>query len=124
MDEKEIKCERRKQRALERLGTNNPSCAGCGETDWRCMELHHIAGKDLDEITAIYCRNCHRKLSDEQKNHPEKIMEVSDFSEQLGHFLLGLADMLALIVPKLREFANSLLENMCEFSGEATENDR
>jgi hypothetical protein len=38
---------------------------------WRCLEVHHIAGRDFDnDATAILCRNCHRKLSDDLKDHP------------------------------------------------------
>ena len=61
--------ERRRQRALERLGTDDPCCAICAENDWRCLELHHIAGQAFDDTTMIVCRNCHRKLSDMQKEH-------------------------------------------------------
>ena len=35
------------------------------------------------------------------------------FLQKLVHFLLGLADMLELIVEKLREFASPLMERAC-----------
>ena len=40
--------ERRKQARLAKLGSNNPICGDCGETDWRCLEAHHVAdfGRD------------------------------------------------------------------------------
>ena len=101
--------ERRKQKALERLGTNNPICVLCGETDWRCLELHHIAGKPFDGALAIVCRNCHRKLSDLQKDHPQPVSAPPDPFEGIGHFLLGLADLFALLVEKLREFGHDLI---------------
>ena len=101
--------ERRKQKAIERLGTNNPVCVLCGETDWRCLELHHIAGKSFDDALAILCRNCHRKLSDLQKDHPQPASTPPDLIERIGHFLLGLADLFALLVEKLREFGDDLI---------------
>jgi hypothetical protein len=102
--------ERRKQKALERLGTNNPVCVLCGETDWRCLELHHLAGKPFDGALAIVCRNCHRKLSDMQKDHPQPTSTPPDALDRIGHFLLGLADLFALLVAKLREFGEFMIE--------------
>src|SRR5436190_793925 len=49
--------DRRKQKALERLGTNEPRCGDCPETDWRCLECHHVAGRALDGFTVILCAN-------------------------------------------------------------------
>jgi hypothetical protein len=43
--------ERRKQRRLEKLGTNNPVCGICGERDWRCLEDHHVADYKRDDLT-------------------------------------------------------------------------
>ena len=70
MDKRELNRERRRQRALERLGTNSPRCSFCGFDNPLALELHHIAGEAFDEKTAPVCRNCHRVLSDWQKDHP------------------------------------------------------
>jgi hypothetical protein len=67
---KQLDFEKRKQRALQRLGSANPYCIICGESDWRCLELHHIGQEDFDASTSIVCRNCHRKASDAQMTHP------------------------------------------------------
>ena len=45
MNELELKRERRRQRALERLGSNNPRCVICGCDDPLALELHHVAGR-------------------------------------------------------------------------------
>ena len=108
---KEIAHERRRQSALERLGTNNPRCS-CGEDDWRVLEKHHIAGKTYDDFTCIQCRNCHRKLSDQQKDHPEQIGTPIELPEIIGRFLLGLADFFESLIEKLREFGNALIESV------------
>lgn len=107
---KAIAEERRHQAALERLGTNNPRCTLCAEDDWRCIERHHIAGRKYDSATVLICRNCHRKLSDPQKDHPEQINSPSELLEIVGHFLLVLADFFAELIVKLREFGNALIE--------------
>lgn len=106
--QKEINQQRRRQAALERLGTNNPRCIFCGEDDPHCLEKHHIAGKAYDAFTAIHCRNCHRKQSDRQHDHP-KISGANPSLENIGEFLLGLADFFEHLIKKLREFGEALI---------------
>jgi hypothetical protein len=75
-----------------------------------CLELHHIAGRKFDDPLVIICRNCHRILSAHQKDHPQEIRGRKSLLESIGHFLLGLADLLALAVTKLREFGRQLID--------------
>jgi hypothetical protein len=110
MNEHKMKKEKRRQNALERLGTNQPRCIICGETDWRCLESHHIAGRNFDEATVILCRNCHRKPSDDQKDHPKAATTPPDLFDRAGHFLLGLADFFVLLIEKCREYGHALIE--------------
>ena len=96
---------------LERLGQSNPVCVVCGEDDPRCLELHHITyGRVRDEV-AIVCRNCHRKLSDMQKDQPPLTGDpvVDEVLYAIGRFLLGLAELFALLVETLREFGEDLI---------------
>lgn len=116
MDEIERKRETRRQAALDRLGSNNPRCMHCGETDWRCLEAHHVAGRAFDDFTCVECRNCHRKLSDPQKDHPPKIGEPLSLPERVGHFLLGLADFFLLLVEQLRKFGGELIASALDTS--------
>jgi hypothetical protein len=108
MNEHELKRERRKQRALERLGTNTPRCPFCGINEPLVFELHHVAGRGYDDALVPVCRNCHRILSDWQKDHPPGNGNPPSDPERIAHFLLGLADMFELLVKHLREFAEKL----------------
>jgi hypothetical protein len=103
--------ETRKQNRLEKLATNHPVCVVCGETDWRCLEQHHIAGQHYDAELANICRNCHRKLSDEQKDHPSMMEQPPAQTEQIGHMLIGLADLFELLVERFREFGLFLIDS-------------
>ena len=108
----EIAFERRKRRAIERVRTNNPKCTVCGEDHVHCLERHHVAGKDYGGTTVIVCRNCHRELTDKQKDHVGGTQEsAAAFPDQVAHFLFGLADLLELLIAKLREFADGLIAN-------------
>jgi hypothetical protein len=108
MNEHELNRERRTQRALERLGTTNPRCFFCDCNDPLALELHHIAGRGYADDLVIVCRNCHRRLSDSQKDHPPSISNPPSDPERIAHFLFGLADLFELLVKRLREFAERL----------------
>ena len=111
MTEEERRYETRRQKAFDRLGTDRPMCACCPETDWRCMELHHLEGKDFGKTLIIVCRNCHRKLSDSQKDHTTtKLGTPPATIETIGQFLQGLADLMLLLAEKLWEFGEYLRE--------------
>ena len=89
MDEKQQKREARRQRMHERLGVDHPRCIECGLDDVRCLEAHHIAGRKFDDTTAIFCRNHHRILSDDQRDHPLLIGGAPDLHERAAHLCMG-----------------------------------
>lgn len=109
--------EARKQKRLEKLGDNHPVCVLCGEDDSRCLELHHLAGQAFGDALCFVCRNCHRKLSDSQKDHPKEIHKPPTTNERIGHMLLGLADLFELLVQKLREFGHFLIQSVQQAVG-------
>lgn len=100
--------ERRKRAAFQRLGTDDPRCVTCHEEDWRCLELHHLAGQAYDSTTGILCRNCHRKLSDPSANRSAPT--DPPMLERIGRFLLGLAALFALLADQLKATGGQLLE--------------
>lgn len=106
----ELARERRRQRIIERLGTDTPRCAACGEHDIRCLEAHHVAGRRYDPLTSVLCANCHRKVTDAQKDHPPPVTDGDAFLESVGHFLLGLADMLRTVLEQIAAFGEALIE--------------
>jgi hypothetical protein len=108
--DEEWKREARKQRRLERLGANEPVCAMCPETASECLELHHVAGQRHDETTVILCRNCHRKISDDQKALPPFNPDAEPLLAAIGHFLLGLAQLFRRIIETLEKFGRELIE--------------
>jgi hypothetical protein len=100
----------RKQKRLETLGSNHPVCVICGEDDWRCLEQNHIAGQAYGDELCNVCRNCHRKLSDDQKDYPKQISKPPTNFEAIAHLLFGLADFFALLVERLRECGQALIQ--------------
>ncbi len=110
MTELEKRRETRRQNAFERLGTDMPICACCGETDWRCMEAHHLEGEGFGATLIVVCRNCHRKLSDPQKDQSGKVDDPPSKLEWVAHLLAGVADALILIATALRDAAAHLID--------------
>jgi hypothetical protein len=106
----------RKQKVIERFKGKEPACIFCGETDWRCIEEHHIGGQAYDPTTVPVCANCHRKLSDMQKDHPPKAGGDSD--EVIGRILLGLADVFVLLIEKLHDWGRTLIERSSRAGGQ------
>jgi hypothetical protein len=102
--------EDRRQRQLRRFGTQNPICVTCGESDPVVLELHHIARQKHNDDLSIVCANCHRKLSTKQRNHvPPGSRETVEELGRCGHYLLGLADLLEMVVNTLRRLGADLL---------------
>ena len=121
MKDDDFERECRRQKRLEALGTDDPHCAMCGEGDDRKLELHHVAGRKHDEMTVILCRNCHRVVSDDQKDHPAAEDRADSGLATIGYFLLGLADMLRALVQKLYAFGFALIARSCAPAGDAAE---
>jgi len=98
----------RKSRAERRLGGRKKGCCVCGETNPHCLEQHHVAGISHHGDLVWICRNCHRKVTDRQKDHPEP-PDQSPF-QAIGYYLLGLADLFIEIAVRLKEFGLMLIE--------------
>ena len=89
--------EKRLQRKMQKLGSPNPQCSTCGETDARALEKHHIRGAH-DGETILVCRNCHAKLGDEAQDWPKSLLSKSRSDlEKAVAFFLGLSSVLILL---------------------------
>ncbi len=108
-DSASVNAEKRRQQALQRLGCNDPRCVYCGESHPPCLEKHHIAGRAYHDATVIVCRNCHRKLSEKQKDHPEQVADPPSLHERAGQLLLTLADFFESLIDVLRQFGRELI---------------
>lgn len=83
--------------ATGRAGSKEwPRCFNCGETDVRCLEDHHYAGRSDDQSQVIVCSNCHCKLSDGQYDNPPWSNDNT-----VSRRFHGLADLLRLAAENL-----------------------
>lgn len=101
--------ERRKQQRLRKLGSQSPQCGICGENHWECLELHHIEGQAYGSTLAVVCTNCHARLSVQQYGHPQATSGSDVELTTLARLLSGIADLLDLVVAKIRDAASTLV---------------
>ena len=97
-----------RQRAYQRLGSDDPRCTLCPEDDWRCRELHHLAGVAYDEAGVIVCRNCHRRQSTPWANR--KPPADPPLMVRAAHLLLGLISFMTAAMEAAHRTALGLLE--------------
>jgi hypothetical protein len=117
----------RLEKRCKQLGSNNPRCFYCGETNVACLELDHPVTEELDpKFTRVECRNDHRKLELQRdvagltKNGRRDKKESQRV--QLGRYLLLMAedqDAIAAVSPEeiaaaLRATASSLRRKAAE----------
>lgn len=100
--------EEREQHRIDRLGPER-RCVLCGESDTRCLERHHLAGQRFGNTLVVVCRNCHRKLSDDQEDHPPPSAADPPLLERLAQWLLGLADFFHDLADQMAYWARLLL---------------
>ena len=112
MDEKTRKRERRLRKGHERLRTTEPACAICGEHRPPALEGHHPAGRKFGDETGTICKNDHAVLTKLGEDHPPQIFDPPHPLERIAHGKLGLADLFEVLIPRLREDAMLLLDEV------------
>ena len=98
----------RLERRLAKLGSRNPVCVLCGEDNPFCLEQHHIAGQHHHDDLSIICCNCHRKVTEQQKDRPGAFVPA-EYPISIGHYLCGLADLFAMLAETLKRFGEWLI---------------
>jgi len=110
MEDHEKRRRARIRKAYARLGTSMPACVICGEDNPFCLELHEPGGRKYSEFSVPVCRNCHRKLEDDRRDHFPPIWTPPDPLERLSRALMGEADMFLRLAEKRRADAMMLNE--------------
>ena len=99
----------RLEQQFRRLRTRTPCCCLCGEANPFCLELHHVGGRDHDDLW-ILCRNCHRKLPETQDQIAALMRYPSSPIAQIGWFLMCHADLMDRSSKTFRTYGELLLE--------------
>ena len=108
---------RRKERILEQKSIDEIlSKGGCClicffNENPLIIEKHHVAGRKNSDLTISVCPNCHRELSNRQREW-NQIWTKDNNSDKikLAFLLRGQSDVLDLLSKKQRELSNKLLQ--------------
>jgi hypothetical protein len=91
-------------------GFPDPSCVICGERRIWCLELDHVAGQKHDTACSPLCANCHADRSFLQILEPSGGKPPENPLEVIGRWLLGIAEWLELLIDKLWDFGEFLID--------------
>ena len=95
---------------LRRAGCPDPRCTVCGEGRvWR-FELDHLAGQKHDDACSPLCGNCHADRTFLQSLEPSGGEDPKNVFEVIGRWLLGIAEWFELIIEKLYQFGEFLID--------------
>lgn len=95
--------EARYRKACERLDTEKPYCLLSSETSPFAIARHHVAGKAFHGELVPLSLNLHARVTNEQKDHPEKIEGCTSPLERIGHLLLGLGALVRVAAEDLHD---------------------
>ncbi|MHA6288664.1 hypothetical protein [Maricaulis sp. CAU 1757] len=102
--------EKRREADYRRLGTRNPICLTCGYSRHpAAMEYSHLAPRKFHDDGGVQCSNCHREVSDTEKDFSYAPVTNNPQMETIGRYLLALAEWLTRIGVTLAEFGEWLL---------------
>lgn len=100
-----VKRARRIEMRRKHLGSANPYCFYCGESDAACLEKDHPVGREQDkDLTCVVCRNCHRKV--------ELGRDVSNLTKNGQHRIPGAERAPSDYVLRVADHLNEISESM------------
>jgi hypothetical protein len=103
--------ELRREKDYRRLRTRNPICLHCGYSNHpAAMELAHIAPRKIHDDAGVLCSNCHREMSDPEKDRPYAPVTQNPQMEIIGRYLLALSEWFIRIAETIAEFGRWLLQ--------------
>jgi hypothetical protein len=82
----------------------------CAEKRIWCLQLDHVAGLKYDDICSPLCRNCHADRTFLQGLEPPEGENPTNVFEVIGRWLLGIATYFEMLIEKLWQFGEFLIE--------------
>ncbi len=100
--------EKRHRQKMKDIGMENPACVICGESDLDMLEGDHVAGRAYDDQVMSLCKNHHAKRTQLQREQP-RAGHSNSWLQQLGRWLLAMAEYFEMLVPRLRQFGEWII---------------
>lgn len=111
MDDIMTPAELRREKDYRRLRTRTPICLHCGYCNHpAAMELAHIAPRKFHDDAGVLCSNCHREMSDPEKDLSYAPQSINPEMETIGRYLLALSEWFIRIAETIAAFGRWLME--------------
>lgn len=117
----------RLEKRRKELGSDDPSCFYCPESDIECLELDHPVTEKLDQkFMRVVCRNDHRKLELKRDllgltHNGQRNVQESQLSEFRRYLLLLAEDQDAIAEVSPEPIADALRATAASLRRKATE---
>ena len=104
---------RRKAEAIEQLGTEQPRCLYCGNTDPllvrpRRIVNHHIFGQERDPLAVPTCLNCHAVAHEDLRDAAVPMTHEQEPPKFARAIFRALAVHFSLLAEACRRFAKRM----------------
>ena len=98
----------KQQNEFEKILSGQGYCIICRHDDPLDLEYHHVAGKNNDNFVVSVCRNCHGRLSRNQRLWPKSWTQKNNPRPLREAFLLkGMAEIYELTAKSIfKEYEN------------------
>ena len=101
----------RRQKDFRRLRTQTPVCLSCGYSgSSSALELAHIAPRQFHDDGGVLCSNCHREMSDAEKDLSYAPQSENPQLETIGRYLIALSEWFKRIAETIAAFGRWLLD--------------
>ena len=101
----------RREKDYRRLRTRTPICLSCGYSkSSSALELAHIAPREFHDDAGVLCSNCHREMSDAEKDLSYSPQSANPQMETIGRYLIALSEWFLRIANTIAAFGEWLLD--------------
>ena len=101
----------RREKDYRRLRTRTPICLSCGYSkSSSALELAHFAPREFHDDAGVLCSNCHREMSDAEKDLSYSPQSANPQMETIGRYLIALSEWFLRIANTIAAFGEWLLD--------------
>ncbi len=101
----------RREQDYKRLRTQTPICLTCGYSGSpAAMEYSHHVPKGFHDDGGVQCSNCHREVSDIERDYSYEPQSANPQMETIGRYLIALAEWFERIANTIAGFGEWLLD--------------
>lgn len=88
----------------------NAACVGCGESDPKLLELHHVAGRSHErELVTPLCKNCHARATEAQLRGETQFGKTGNLLDRIAAIFGNIAAFFRFLADSCEKIAGELI---------------